>query len=251
MVDTVDDDKFMQEGNNCQGMKGEKWPSSEAPQNYGFTSVIADAEKDGKTGTIKDGAEGFMSFMGGNRNFPVLGVMDDRRHRLLGLAKDAAKGATAMFGLREWGQQLLNTADGFFMTGNTKKKIRLALVDNKNEQQQQPSQQQQADAGSGGASGSGGSTQQKQKGQKTLHKEESKIYIEQDGKVTTSAHGDAYSAQRSGSDSSTYYKDRSISAQSTANHTHIRCKANHIWVDANGCFSDMPIIIQQDNNCKD
>jgi len=139
----------MQEGNKTQGMRGESWSQMEAPQNYGFSSVVADAEKQGN-GMIKDCAEGFMNFMGGNRNFPVLGVMDDRRHRLINLAKDAAKGAAAMFGLKEWGQQSLNTEDGLYHTGNSQKRIRSALVDNKNGQQQQ--QQQQP--------GSGGSTPQ-------------------------------------------------------------------------------------------
>jgi phage gp45-like len=148
MIDTVDDNKTMQEGNNCQGMRGESWPSMEAPQNYGFTSVVADASKVG--GMIKNCAEGFISFMGGNRSFPVVGVMDDRRHRLMNLAKDAAKGAVAMFGQKDWGQQFLNTDDGMYMTGNTQKKVRLQLVDNKNGQQQQ-AQQQPGASGPAGA----------------------------------------------------------------------------------------------------
>ena len=57
--------------------------------------------------------------------------MDDRRHRLLGLDK-VAKGSVGMHGLKEWGQQFLNTADGMFMTGNKEKKMRFALVENSN-----------------------------------------------------------------------------------------------------------------------
>ena len=155
----------------------------EAPQNYGFTSVTADPDEDEKTGMRKDSAEGMVSFMGGNRSFPVMGPTDDRRHRLFNLAKDAAKGAVAMFGLREWGQQFLNTEDGMHMTGNKEKKIRISLVENKNGKQQQQGQQQQADAGGGrGGATSGGGTQEKEKGQKTLHKEQTDIAIEQNGK---------------------------------------------------------------------
>src|SRR4051794_13442885 len=97
-VDKVDDGPLMQEGNDSTGMKGESWPKCEAPQNYGFSSVVADASK-GKDGQIDQCAEGNMSFMGGNRNYPVMANMDDRRHRLKNLGKDAAKGSTSMFGL--------------------------------------------------------------------------------------------------------------------------------------------------------
>jgi phage gp45-like len=140
MIDTINDNKLMQEGNNCQGMRGESWGRMEAPQNYGFTSVVGDATK-GAAGMIRNCAEGFVSFMGGNRQFPVMGVMDDRRHRLMNLAQDAAKGAAAMFGQKEWGQQMLNTAEGMFTTGNMQNKIRTALVQNQNGQKQQQNSQ--------------------------------------------------------------------------------------------------------------
>jgi len=136
-VPSVDDSKGIQESNGSRGMKGENWPQNVAPQNYGFSSVIADAVKSGASGMIQQCAEGFMSFMGSNRSFPICSIMDDRRHRLKNLAQDAAKGATAMFGLKEWGQQFLNTDTGMFMTGNTQKKIRTQLVDNQNGQKQQ------------------------------------------------------------------------------------------------------------------
>jgi phage gp45-like len=291
-IDQVDDSKLMQESNDAHGMLGESWPTAEAPQNYGFTSVVADATKDA-AGKIKQCAEGFMSFIGGNRNFPVMGMMDDRRHRLKNLAKDAAKGASAMFGLKEWGQQLLNTEDGWFMTGNTQKKNRLQLVDNQNgqTQQQQPGSSGggvgaqvrggllepikfksksgvefeievvpfDAGGGSGGGSssgngssgGQGGQQGSKPTGQKTLHKEESSIWFEQNSGSATCAHGDAYSGQRTGSDSSTYYKDRTTSSgQSTSDHTHILNNGAHIWVSDGVCYSDMPLIIKTDTLCK-
>ena len=76
VVDKVDDEKLMQEmGGNF--MANETRSEVESPQNYGFTSVVFDAEKD-KDGKVKASAETFIGFMGGNRSFPVAGPMDDR-----------------------------------------------------------------------------------------------------------------------------------------------------------------------------
>jgi phage gp45-like len=254
MIDTINDATHMQESTNSQGMRGESWPTMESPQNYGFTSVVADATK-GAGGMIQDCAEGFVSFMGGSRSFPVMGIMDDRRHRLINLAKDAAKGAVAMFGLKEWGQQLLNNVDGMYMTGNIQNKIRIALVKNSN-QQQQSSQSgsgvgaQQLDA-SGASGSSPGQSGGQQKGQKTLHKQDSTVWIEQNQTSTTCAHGDAQSSQKTGSDSSVYYKDRTTSScQSTTDHAHIRTGNNRVFVDASGCWTTTPIQIKLDSYCK-
>ena len=82
-VDEIDDSKLMQE-HSGNFMAGESRKGIEAPQNYGFTSVVMPAVKDA-LGKITDSAEAVISFMGGNRSFPVAGVMDDRRHRLFGL----------------------------------------------------------------------------------------------------------------------------------------------------------------------
>jgi phage gp45-like len=309
-IDKIDDSTLMQETNDAAGNRGETWPKAEAPQNYGFTSVVADATKSA-AGAIQQCAEGFMSFIGGNRNFPVAGMMDDRRHRLKNLAKDAAKGATAMFGLKEWGQQFLNTEDGNFLTGNTQKKNRFALVENQNGQKQQGQSQGQgqgaaaqaqargrkvwkvinppgaielpdgrvvirsksgvefevekfdaetiearADGGGGngsGGNGSGGNGANaegggKPTGQKTLHKEDSTIWIEQNNKDAQCTHGDANSRQRTGSDSTVFYGTDN-SCQSTDGHSHIMGAGVHIWV-AGGCFSDMPIIVKKDGLCK-
>lgn len=191
VVHSVDDTTLMQ---NMKGnfMAGETRDNVEAPQNYGFTSVTADgsAMQDaggggggGGVGSIGQqsgmGPETFISFMGGNRSFPVAGNIDDRRHRLFNLSQDAAKGSSAMYGLREWGQQFLITNDGMYMTGNAGQqqqsgsggsgggtrdtssgsgsssqqgyKIKLQLVDNQNAQQQQS-------GGSGGGATRDGKT---------------------------------------------------------------------------------------------
>jgi|GEM_PF-3033513 hypothetical protein len=83
IVDKVDDGTLMQEmaGNF---MKGETRDKVEAPQNYGFSSVVMPAKK-GKDGQIEESAEAIMSFIGGNRSHPIAAMMDDRRFRPLGL----------------------------------------------------------------------------------------------------------------------------------------------------------------------
>jgi phage gp45-like len=83
IVDKVNDDELMQQMDGGF-MKGESREKFEAPQNYGFTSVVLPAKK-GKDGQISECAEAFINFMGGNRSFPVATVMDDRRHRPMGL----------------------------------------------------------------------------------------------------------------------------------------------------------------------
>ncbi|HEX4715028.1 MAG TPA: phage baseplate assembly protein, partial [Ktedonobacteraceae bacterium] len=125
----VDDSQFMQEtmGN---GMANEMRKAIEAPQNFGFTSVAKDAIS-GIQGKIMASAESFMSFMGGNRSFPVMGNMDDRRHRLMNLDK----GDSGMFSTQGAKQQFhMSTQDGMFGTAPNDKTLRFALLDEKSEQ---------------------------------------------------------------------------------------------------------------------
>jgi phage gp45-like len=258
-VDTIDDAPGIQEGNKSHGMKGENWPAHISPQNYGFTSVVADATKD-KNGLIQQCAEGVMSFMGGNRNFPVCSVMDDRRHRLKNLAKDAAKGAVALFGLKEWGQQFLNTDTGMYMTGNTQKKVRLQLVDNQNGQQQQGSAPgvQSFKSKSGvqfdievvgplAADAAGGGSQQQTAGQatgqKTLHKEDSTTYVDMTKDAVHSVRGSGNVKVEDGK-TQTYHGDPTTSTRADDSHVHIRKGGMKIWVDKGGCWSTVPIKIK-------
>src|SRR3954462_516651 len=90
-VDTADDDKQMQEMSGSM-MFGESADKIEAPQNYGFTSVVRPADKD-KDGNILDAAEALISYVGGSRSHGVAGVMDDRRYRM----KELKPGDTAFF----------------------------------------------------------------------------------------------------------------------------------------------------------
>lgn len=110
VVDKVDDSKMMQEmGGNF--MKGETRDKVESPQNYGFTSVVRPATK-GKDGQITESAEAFISFMGGNRSFPVAGVMDDRRYRPMGLKP----GENAQYD--DVGQMTLMRRNGLYLLTN-------------------------------------------------------------------------------------------------------------------------------------
>ena len=174
LIDQIDDSKLMQEmaGNF---MKGESRKAVESPQNYGFTSVVMDATKDG-TGNISASAEGFISFMGSNRSLPICSVMDDRRHRLKGLEK----GDVAMFRTKDDGQQFHMTGDGGFWSAQTDKTVRMQLVD-KQQQQQQGSgsgsgSARDASGGSNGSSGSGGQGQGQDQGQSPVYKNGQKSY---------------------------------------------------------------------------
>ena len=147
VVDQVDDTKLMQEGAG-NFMANETRKAVQSPQNYGFTSVVFDAEKD-MMGKIQASAETFTSFMGGNRSYPVNGNMDDRRHRLFKLEK----GDTAMFRGRGDKQQFHMTQDGGFWTAPQDKTVRMHLLQQDSESN---STTQQGGSASGG--GSAGAT---------------------------------------------------------------------------------------------
>jgi hypothetical protein len=174
-VDKADDGKLMQE--MAGGfMKNEARKAIESPQNYGFTSVVMDAEKDAM-GKIISSAETFISFIGGNRSFPVAGNMDDRRHRLMGLEK----GDTAMYRTKDDDQQFHMTTKGGFWSAPQGKTVRMQLVPQgsakKGPPQGKGQQQGAAKAGvgtlaadGGGSSGSGGGQQQGQQNKPTGQK---------------------------------------------------------------------------------
>jgi len=184
-VDQVDDSKLMQEMSGAF-MKFEQRGAIESPQNYGFTSVVFKAEKD-LMGKVLGCAETFISFMGGNRSFPVAGNMDDRRHRLMGLLE----GDTAMFRGKGDKQQLHMTQDGGFWSAPQDKTVRMQLVPSDSETNSTQSQQGASAApsansssrdylvvasrgagsfGSGGVN-SNGQTQPGKKGQQSVYKD--------------------------------------------------------------------------------
>lgn len=253
LIDAIDDSTLMQSMSGT-AMKGESHKKVESPQNYGFTSVVADATK-GKDGQIKGSAEGFMSYIGGNRSFPVCGIMDDRRHRLINLGKDAAKGAVAMHGLKDWGQQFLITEDGMYLTGNKdKKKIRFQLVENNNKKQQQ----QQggggtsagtlaagADGSSSSAGGQAGEDDDKPTGQKSLHKQEAKTFHEISEEGQHLARGDGHHKIED-KRVINFYKDETKSNMVDDRHSHVRYGGNRIFADDSGCWSTVAISVKPD-----
>ena len=166
-VDEIDDSKLMQE-HSGNFMAGESRKGIEAPQNYGFTSVVMPAIKDA-LGKITDSAEAVISFMGGNRSFPVAGVMDDRRHRLFNLQP----GDTAMFRTALDKLQFHFSTDGGFLTGPRDKTVRMQLLDEDSGKQQQGAQAGQHAAAAGG---SGGQSGQQKKGQQPIYKDGQKSY---------------------------------------------------------------------------
>jgi phage gp45-like len=182
VVDKVDDTTQLQEmaGNF---MANETRNAVECPQNYGFTSVVFDAEKDQMGKAV--GAEVVQSFLGGNRSYPVAGAMDDRRHRMFKLGK----GDTAMFRGRGDKQQFHMTQDGGFWTAPQDKTVRMHLLQ-EDSATNSTTQQQGSSGGSGGGSaggqshiatrdgngstGSGGQSggqQQQQRGQEARYKD--------------------------------------------------------------------------------
>lgn len=175
-IDSIDPKKLMQEI-GASVMKGEKRGKIEAPSMYGFASNPFEADKgeDGKPGL---GPETFLSFMGGNRSFPVAGPIDDRRHRLT----DLVPGDVALFGGKDTGQQLHMNGVGTFMSAfaGAGKKLRFQLVAKAKEAAQAagaPSTLTEAGGGSnGGQVGAAG--QQKPTGQKPVYKNESEQFFE-------------------------------------------------------------------------
>lgn len=245
LIEQVDDGPLMQTMSGSF-MKGETRKDVESPQNYGFTSVVHKADK-GDDGQIDGSAEGFVSFMGGNRAFPVVTVMDDRRHRLKGLEE----GDTAFYRGKDDRQQFHFTKDGNFMSARSDRKQRIALVPPPQDDQQQ---QDQGRGGGPSSGGSGGDSKQKKKatGQKSAldDNKKSEIYYDQSGSEAVSRHGPAHSSQRP-SDSTGFMTDRKKSTQVTDEHAHIRFMDNRIFNDEQGNWATSPIQIKKDSYCKE
>jgi phage gp45-like len=186
IINQVDDTKLMQEmaGNF---MKGESRTGVEAPQNYGFSSVVRDATK-GSDGQIDDCAEGFISFMGGNRSFPVCTIMDDRRYRL----KQLQKGDVAMFDYLQHQIHLNN--DGMFVTGRTDKKLKFQLAPPPQQQSGGSAATSGVKAGTRDATssgnGSGGQSSQ-DKGQTQRYTQTTQKYLEMTDGTTNLVHDQA------------------------------------------------------------
>jgi hypothetical protein len=124
LISAIDDLKGIQEVAGSF-MRGEARKGIEHASQYGFSSVPFDADKgeDGKGPGL--GPEAFVSFIGGNRSFPSMGPVDDRRHRMKGLEK----GDTCIFSGKESGQNLHLNGIGTFLNSYPGKKLRLQIVE--------------------------------------------------------------------------------------------------------------------------
>ena len=184
LIDEIDDSTMMQQMKGTI-LHGEAREKVEAPQNYGFTSVVMPATK-GQNGAIEECAEGFMSFHGGSRSASFCGVMDDRRYRL----KELVQGNVAMFDHLQ--HQLHFNDDGMFMTGRTDKKMKFQLGDPPQDDQQQSGKAgpaTQADSSSSSSSSSGGqSGGRKLTGQKKRYDKDSKQYYQMTKDATNLVH---------------------------------------------------------------
>jgi Bacteriophage Mu Gp45 spike protein len=124
LISAIDDLKGIQEVAGSF-MRGEARKGIEAPHSYGFSAVPFDADKPGEDGKPGLGPEAFVSFIGGNRSFPSMGPIDDRRHRMKGLEK----GDTCIFSGKESGQNLHLNGVGTFLNTFPGKKLRLQIVE--------------------------------------------------------------------------------------------------------------------------
>jgi phage gp45-like len=158
-------------------MKGEARKGIEHVQQYGFSSVPFDPDegKDGKPGL---GPEAMVNFIGGNRAFPSMGPIDDRRHRMKGLVP----GDVALFGGKDTGQQFHMNGIGTFMSAfaGAGKKLRLQL------QQKGDDKKDGASTFAEGANAAAGGEQKTEMGQKPVYKNESAAHFELTDDGTTS-----------------------------------------------------------------
>jgi phage gp45-like len=220
-VSSVDDGKQMQEV-SASFMKGEKRSGIETPHMYGFATVPFDPDKD-KDGKETGGPECFMSFIGGNRSFPVSGPIDDRRHRLKGLEK----GDNALFRGRDDAQQFLLHKAGNFMSAKAGKVNRIALVSGNSKNQAEDAKFAALMAASEAQGGEGASQPQKPMGQNSLQEDNAKstTFFEQSDKH------------------SMLQQEPQKAFRVTKDRIYMRFGAFAVWIDSNGIHSTHPITL--------
>lgn len=216
-IESADDGKQMQEM-GIGMMKGEHRKKVERAQNYGFSCVPHEPDKD-EQGNIKDCAQGFCQFIGGSRSYPVVASIDDRRHRL----KNQKPGDVALYRGREDRQQFDLIAAGNFLSAGPGKVNRIALVPAA--KKKQPSQQQQAGPGGGGGSGQG--QQEEEKGQEPAFEDnqKSETFFEQSGDASTMQHG------------------KDIAVKVSKDRAYIRFGGFAFWIDKDGLHTTSPITL--------
>jgi phage gp45-like len=229
-----------------ENKKGGKQSSQQSGGNSGAGGGGGGAEGEQGDQPEGDAAEAIILYLNGSRSHPVIISAGDRRHRLVELEE----GDVAQHRMQEDRQQFLLSKDGTYLTTRNDKVMRIALVEKETKDQ---GQEQQQTRGAGPGEGQQGGKKKKTYGQKSAKDDnkKSQVAIEQNGTQTYSQHGQFYTAQRGGSDASTYFDNRKKSSQATQTHVHMRFEDNRIWVDEEGHWSEMPIQQKKDRHCKD
>lgn len=272
LVDAVEDSPMMQEMKGTF-LKGEMRDKIESPQNYGFTSRVLPAKK-GKDGQIEEAAEAIISFIGGNRSHPIATVMDDRRHRPMGLKP----GENAQYD--DIGQMTLMRRGGLFMLSHdgedgegkkSERMVSLRHVTKKKQERDKIGGKRGSGGGSGGSKISGGGdrpqltplqeaelreVQERADQEKKKKREEFKHEGES---VNTEVRATASKVEfRTGDSVVGHYNasgkewqlnsggDPNKSVKVDGQHAHIRIGENSIWVNDAGCWSSKPIEVLPD-----
>jgi phage gp45-like len=274
LVEAADDDKGMQEMKGSM-MFGEQRERVESPQNYGFTSVVLPAKK-GKDGKIEESAEAYISYMGGNRSFPVAGVMDDRRHRPYGLKP----GENAQYD--DAGQMTLMRRNGLYLltlddeegSGNggasardadgnqqENKERMVSLRHVMKKKQERPKGDSGGDAAGGGGGGASAGTFADSGSSGGGDQSSGKDHKHEGEEVNTEVRATKQKVEfRTGDDVVGHYNkeskewilnsggDTNKSVKVDQSHAHIKIGENSIWVDSGGCWSSKPIELKPDPN---
>jgi Bacteriophage Mu Gp45 spike protein len=259
VVRDVDDTKEMQEA-HADFLNEESQDKIEAPQNYGFTSVTMDCDKGQQQSTgssggqkkkfddLQDGPESFVTFVGGNRSFPVIYPIDDRRHRL----RNLSKGDVAIYRTAKDRQQLhmVKSDDGKYVGTylSTREDMmwRFALVPKPKDDQQQQGDQQ-------GKRGQNNCLEDNVKSAVCFEEtkdhhllQHNKNTLEQKD-VNTNINYDQAHIVIDDDQIICYLKDDvKISMNVAADHVHILYKKFAMWVNKGGCFASVRPVIAQD-----
>lgn len=267
-----DEEEEQQQGQQKQQSSG-SGPSDQA----GAGAFEDDDQPKGKS------AIGLTNYANGSRSDPNVQNLQDPRHQLMlenekqqqqeggqggqqgGGQQQGGQGGGKDYGGREGDTAMYHMADkaiqlhfaggdeksglkagAYLSTRADKNKIRLQLVNF--DDGGGGSQQQQ---GGGAQTGGGQQKQQKKEGQRPLLKNDSTIYIDIDGggNTTTVRHGDCY-VILTGDRVVSYYKDEKKSHLVDDEHIHMRFMDLRIWIDKEGIWSTIPIMVKQDEKDK-
>jgi phage gp45-like len=131
-VENPDDTQFIQQ-HGLRGFFDEQMDTFEHVHEYGFTSVV---QKPTGMGALRQAAESFLSYLGGNRSHGIAVTTADRRFRLYKLAN----GEVALHD--DQGHQVHIARDGVYVSApNSKKIVGQIMSDDTLPQDSQPSGQ--------------------------------------------------------------------------------------------------------------